>query len=144
MENLILIRRVCPAYQAFSSPAVHDERAEPLPILLKGFSRFARRSNAFFLDAARWIASLALAMTALRRALHLQPSPPDGGRSNIPETPMMEWRSRSVLDTPLEPVIGSPKARPGGRVDGFSWDSASTPLLNLQNAHAQCEEQLPT
>jgi hypothetical protein len=30
----------------------------------------------------------------------------EGGRSSIPETPVMESRSRGVLDTPLEPVIG--------------------------------------
>src|SRR5258706_6513487 len=35
-----------------------------------------RRSNPFFLWAARWIASLALAMTVSRRAPPLQPSSP--------------------------------------------------------------------
>ena len=35
----------------------------------------------------------------------------EGGRSSIPETLMMESRSRGVLDTRLEPVIGPAKGR---------------------------------
>src|SRR5439155_22381988 len=53
-----------------------------------------------------WIASL-LAMAVSRRAPHSQSSSPGlTGRPSIPETPVMESRSRGVLDTPLEPVIG--------------------------------------
>jgi hypothetical protein len=36
-------------------------------------------------------------------------SPGSTGRPSIPETPVIEPRSRSVLDTPLEPVIGLAK-----------------------------------
>src|ERR1700694_4499513 len=40
-------------------------------------------------------------------APHPQSSSPGlTGRPSIPETPVMESRSRGVLDTPLEPVIG--------------------------------------
>src|SRR5258707_9673018 len=40
-------------------------------------------------------------------APHLQSSSPGlTGRPSIPETPVMESRSRGVMDTPLEPVIG--------------------------------------
>src|SRR6266581_1846622 len=34
--------------------------------------------------------------------------------SRFPETPMIEPRSRGVLDHPPEPVIGRPFGRPGG------------------------------
>src|SRR5258708_12750322 len=40
-------------------------------------------------------------------APHLRSSSPGlTGRPSIPETPVMESRSRAVLDTPLEPFIG--------------------------------------
>src|SRR5258707_9260417 len=40
-------------------------------------------------------------------APHLRSSSPGlTGRPSIPETPGMESRSRGVLDTPLEPVVG--------------------------------------
>src|SRR5260370_42655599 len=52
----------------------------------------------------RGIAEVCLRNT---NAPHLQSSSPGlTGRPSIPETPVMESRSRGVLDTPLEPVIG--------------------------------------
>jgi hypothetical protein len=38
------------------------------------------------------------------------------GRSSIPKASVMESRTRGVLDTPPEPVIGRAFARPGGGV----------------------------
>jgi hypothetical protein len=44
-------------------------------------------------------------------APHSQPSSPGlTGRPSIPETLVMESRSRGVLDTPLEPIIGLAEA----------------------------------
>jgi hypothetical protein len=45
-------------------------------------------------------------MTVSTRAVLSAVIAREGGRSSIPETPVMESRIRSVLDTPLEPVIG--------------------------------------
>ena len=66
-----------------------------------------RRSNpAFYLRRQIRIASL-LAMTVSRRAPHSRSSSPGlTGRPGTPEMAAMESRSRSVLDTALEPVIG--------------------------------------
>src|SRR6476469_4203491 len=55
--------------------------------------------------AATWIASLALAMTP-QHAPHPPPSSPAKAGDPVFQRRMMESRSRSVLDTPLEPVIG--------------------------------------
>ncbi len=45
-----------------------------------------------------------------------RPMTGSSGRSSIPETPVIEPRSRSVLDTPLEPVIGLAEGETGGGV----------------------------
>ena len=50
------------------------------------------------------------------RVRHAQPSSPAKRAIQYSEVLVMESKSRSVLDTPLEPVIGLPQARPGGGV----------------------------
>jgi hypothetical protein len=44
----------------------------------------------------------------------LMSSPGLTGRPSIPEEAVIESKGRSVLDAPLEPVIGLAEARPGG------------------------------
>ena len=50
------------------------------------------------------------------RVRHAQPSSPAKWAMQYSKVLVMESKSRSVLDTPLEPVIGLPQARPGGGV----------------------------
>jgi hypothetical protein len=48
-----------------------------------------------------------------------------GGRSNIPETPVMESKGRGVLDTPQEPVIGLAEGETRWRgMTGFGVEAA--------------------
>jgi hypothetical protein len=50
------------------------------------------------------------------RVRHAQPSSPAKRAIQYSEVLAMESKSCDVLDTPLEPVMGSPQARPGGGV----------------------------